>query len=78
MKDKEKIFNDINYDTIEIKADEIKEAINELIQTAAENEVPINFKFYGCSFSFAKESTADSKYINGSDVYNSMPNKFEE
>ena len=77
-----KEYNDniVNY---EIKSN-IKEAQKniEILKKELENlnntSTPININFYGCAFNFANESTADSKYINGSDVYNSVPNKFDE
>lgn len=52
---------------------EVKEELEELSEIAAEIELPdihpiINF--YGCSFNFANEGCAESRYYGGDDIYN--------
>lgn len=52
---------------------EVKENLEELAELIEEIELPdvrpiINF--YGCSFNFAKNSTAESRYNNGDETYN--------
>lgn len=46
--------------------DEIKENIEEI---ELPNIHPIT-NFYGCSFNFANDGCAESRYYNGDDVYN--------
>lgn len=52
---------------------EVKEEVEELNDLLMELELPdirpiINF--YGCSFNFANDGCAESRYYNGSDIYN--------
>lgn len=52
---------------------EVKENLEELAELVEEIELPdvrpiINF--YGCSFNFANDGCAESRYYNGSDIYN--------
>jgi hypothetical protein len=52
---------------------EVKENLEELAELVEEIELPdvrpiINF--YGCSFNFAYDGYAESRYYNGSDIYN--------
>lgn len=52
---------------------EVKENLEELAKLIEKLELPdirpiINF--YGCSFNFANEGRPESRYYNGSDVYN--------
>ena len=45
--------------------EEIKKIIKEQFKTTG---TIINF--YGCSFNFANDGCAESRYYNGSDIYN--------
>jgi len=52
---------------------EVKENLEELAEIVEEIELPdirpiINF--YGCSFNFANDGCSESRYYNGSDIYN--------
>ena len=52
---------------------EVRENLEELAELVKEIELPdirpiINF--YGCSFNFANDGCAESRYYNGSDIYN--------
>lgn len=52
---------------------EVKENLEELAELVEEIELPdirpiINF--YGCSFNFSNDGCAESRYYNGSDIYN--------
>lgn len=67
---------DLNFNTPNTKSslNEVKQTVEELIELTNEIEIPTIqpiINFYGCSFNLAKDSSADSKYINGSDIYNS-------
>ena len=52
---------------------EVRENLEELAELVEEIELPnirpiINF--YGCSFNFANEGCAESRYYGGDDIYN--------
>ena len=52
---------------------EVRENLEELAELVEEIELPdirpiINF--YGCSFNFANDGCAESRYYNGPDIYN--------
>ena len=40
------------------------------LETILDTELPIILNFYGCSFNFGNESTAESHYNNGDETYN--------
>ena len=66
---------DLNFNTPNTKTslNEVMETVEELVELTHEIEIPdirpiINF--YGCSFNFANDGCAESRYYNGSDIYN--------
>ena len=66
---------DLNFNTPNTKSslNEVIETVEELVELTHEIEIPdihpiINF--YGCSFNFANDGCAESRYYNGSDIYN--------
>lgn len=48
---------------------DIKEEIEKVIEEQFETTGTI-INFYGCSFNFANEGCAESRYYGGDDVYN--------
>ena len=48
----------------------LKTSIPSHTKTEEKCELPIILNFYGCSFNFAKNSTAESRYNNGDETYN--------
>ena len=48
---------------------DIKEEIEKIIEEQFETTGAI-INFYGCSFNFANEGCAESRYYGGDDIYN--------
>ena len=64
---------DLNSTSANEHIKEVRENLEELAKLVEEIELPdirpiINF--YGCSFNFANDGCAESRYYNGSDIYN--------
>jgi len=55
---------------MEKKIINIKEEIEKIIETIKEQEPNAIINFYGCSFNFANEGCAESRYYGGDDIYN--------
>ena len=65
---------DLNFNTSNTKSslNEVKQTVEELIELTSEIEIPAIqpiINFYGCSFNFANDGCAESRYYNGSDIY---------
>jgi len=54
---------------MEEKVMDMKEEIEKVIEEQFETTGTI-INFYGCSFNFANEGCAESRYYGGDDVYN--------
>ena len=55
---------------LQLNTEQIKSQVDDLKNTLKELNLPCILNFYGCSFNFAREATAESHYINGDDIYN--------